>query len=280
MKKVIKIGLTTWSEHGHLFQKNQLTLAEYASTFPVVEVDTFFYAIPHPDTVKKWVEQTPDSFKFIVKAHQAMTLHRSWSDFFESEKEMYVRYQAAISPLKDSGKLAAILFQFPPTFRCETASLVYLKRLKRICGKLPVAVEFRHQSWLSPEYKDKTIAFLTYHYLTLVTVDEPQVPDESVPYMPVTTTKTTGVVRLHGRSLEGWQRKDEDWRKFRTLYRYNERELASLQKDFIKMAQEVESLYVIFNNNSGGDAGVNALNVIESMKLEYHDLHPKQTTLF
>ena len=42
----ITIGLTTWKEHQALIKEaHPLTLREYAQHLPVVEVDTFFYAL-------------------------------------------------------------------------------------------------------------------------------------------------------------------------------------------------------------------------------------------
>ena len=44
----ITMGMTTWTEHPVLIHDEQrpVKLDEYAQHFPVVEVDTFFYALP------------------------------------------------------------------------------------------------------------------------------------------------------------------------------------------------------------------------------------------
>ena len=53
----VTVGLTTWSEHPSLINnaRKKTTLKEYGQHFPVVEVDTFFYALPQLMTVQKWL---------------------------------------------------------------------------------------------------------------------------------------------------------------------------------------------------------------------------------
>src|SRR6478736_857396 len=48
-------------------------LAYYASSFPVVEVDATYYALPAERTAQLWADRTPPDFKFDIKAHALMT---------------------------------------------------------------------------------------------------------------------------------------------------------------------------------------------------------------
>ena len=50
-----------------------------------VEVDTSFYAIPAKEHVRKWCEDTPENFRFVVKAYQGMTGHLRGEIPFESK---------------------------------------------------------------------------------------------------------------------------------------------------------------------------------------------------
>lgn len=102
-------------------------MADYAAHFPVVEVDTSFYAIPSPRTTANWAAQTPDEFRFVIKAFSAMTKHKEWSQYFDSENAMYTAYMDMIAPISETGKLQAILFQFPPYFNCTKENVIYLK---------------------------------------------------------------------------------------------------------------------------------------------------------
>ena len=74
----ITMGMTTWTEHPVLIHDEQrpVRLDEYAQHFPVVEVDTFFYALPQISTIQNWLATVPPTFQFIVKANQKMTLHQ------------------------------------------------------------------------------------------------------------------------------------------------------------------------------------------------------------
>ena len=51
-------------------------LRYYAERFDNVEVDSTYYALPHPETAARWVERTPPAFTFNVKASGEMTGHR------------------------------------------------------------------------------------------------------------------------------------------------------------------------------------------------------------
>ena len=53
-------------------------LRTYASHFPVVELDASYYAIQPERNILKWINETPDKFQFIVKIHQALTLHSDY----------------------------------------------------------------------------------------------------------------------------------------------------------------------------------------------------------
>lgn len=58
----------------HMKPKDKLV--EYGSHFPVVEVDASFYAVQPAHNTSKWVNETPENFRFVVKAYQGMTGHQ------------------------------------------------------------------------------------------------------------------------------------------------------------------------------------------------------------
>ena len=276
---MIRVGLTSWGEHPILLNKENITLAEYASVLPIVELDTPFYGIPSIKTVNNWIEATPSDFKFIIKAHQCMTTHRPWQDFFESEKALYEKYIATFMPLLTSGKLGSILLQFPATFACTESSVIYLRRLRKILKGWPLSVEFRHPSWYDEQNYKQMCQFMRDEVYSLLTIDEPQVQNRSVPFDTVRTVSDYHIFRFHGRNPNAWVAKGEDWRKKRTLYRYNDEELTDLATHVKATSESVEDVYVIFNNNSGGDAGANALTFTSKLNLVYDNLNPKQLDL-
>ncbi|WP_088809845.1 MULTISPECIES: DUF72 domain-containing protein [unclassified Listeria] len=278
---MITIGLTGFSDHDSLNLSNKHKLVDYAAHFPLVEIDTSFYAIPSPRTTANWVNDTPEQFFFVVKAFSAMTTHKKWQDYFDSEIEMYRRFMDAIAPISEGGKLKAVLCQFPPYFNCTKENVTYLRHLAKQMGDLPVAVEFRNASWYSEANKEKTLAFLKELNLIHVVVDEPQVGSGSVPIVLRGTNKDVTLVRLHGRNQYGWMKANSpEWREVRTLYRYNEEEISEWAKYVSHLQKESGEVVVIFNNNSGGDAADNAKHLQEKMKIEYTGLAPMQMDLF
>lgn len=72
---------------------------------------------------------------------------------------MYRRFMDAIAPISESGKLKAILCQFPPYFNCTKENVAYLRHIAKQMGDLPIAVEFRNSSWYSEANKEKNVGF-------------------------------------------------------------------------------------------------------------------------
>ena len=78
----ILVGTASWTDPtmtaAGVFYPNGADTAEerlayYASTFPVVEVDATYYALPAERTAQLWVDRTPPDFTFDIKAHALMT---------------------------------------------------------------------------------------------------------------------------------------------------------------------------------------------------------------
>lgn len=280
---MITIGLTTWTEHPSLLGgTDKLTLTEYSGVLPVVEVDTPFYGIPKPSTVAKWQKAVPAKFQFILKANQTMTLHDTMTDGISMDalKTAYREYRAMLKPLTQHHQLKAILFQFPPFFERSTRNFHYLQRVVQWLPGLPIAVEFRNQSWYEPGVKDSVFDFLKDLGIVHVVVDEPHAMNDGVSFEPVVTNPDLALLRLHGRNQTGWSAKGKDWRSQRTLYRYNDAELAEFKTTIEQLQPQSKEICVIFNNNSGGDAADNALALKALLGVSFGDLGPQQLDLF
>lgn len=276
---MITLGATTWSEHKALIQEERpVTLAEYAAHFPVVEVDTFFYGIPRVSTVQSWQAQVPATFSFVVKAHRLMTGHVQHKASLAEVKETFADFERAIAPLVTKNQLKTILFQFPPYFIPTKKSINYLRQVRVWLKGLPVSLEFRNQAWYQPKTLADLINFCRQEQFTLVAADEPHQTENSVPFRPVVTTPDLMFWRLHGRNQQGWLKKGPNWRKERTLYCYDQAELAQFKQTLLGLEDEVKEICVIFNNNSAGDAVPNALALKELLGLEFKGLGPLPPT--
>lgn len=281
---MIYIGLTGWGDHDSLYHEKTSSkdkLSEYAAHFPIVEVDASFYAIQPQRNVQRWVDETPEGFQFIVKAYQGMTGHQRGKIPFESRQEMFAAFKHSVTPYLESNKLAMILFQFPPWFDCKKENVQYLRWCKRQMGALPCALEFRHQSWFLPSFREKTLQFMREEKWIHSICDEPQEGEGSIPTVLEATMGEKVLVRFHGRNIHGWnKRTTENWREVRYLYRYNKQELMEWAHSIRRLQQECEHVFAVFNNNSGGDAAHNGKQLLEIMNIEYENLAPRQLDLF
>ncbi|KRL05103.1 DUF72 domain-containing protein [Liquorilactobacillus oeni] len=282
---MITIGLTTWSEHQYLLKNKTrpVTLSEYAAHFPTVEVDTSFYGIPQKTTILKWQQQVPCSFQFIIKANRALTGHTNEKLDILQLKERFSQFEKALQPLVKAHQLKTILCQFPPFFDATRKNVAYLRFFRNQLPNLPLALELRNQSWYIQKNRSSLISFCKKQHYTLVAADEPTQENASVPFFPVATTSELLVMRLHGRNQKGWFNPGKEWRKQRTLYRYNSKELLELKRKIEVLQSNVKEICVIFNNNSGGDAAPNALELKQLLKIDFPDLGPlppEQTELF
>lgn len=278
---MITIGLTGWSDHPLITVDKSKKLENYTSYFPVVELDTSFYAIPPQKNISSWIEKTPEQFQFIPKAYKAMTQHKEWIEEFSSIENMFKIYIQTFEPMVTANKVKAYLFQFPPYFDCTRQNVTYLKLVRELMRELPVAVEFRSQTWFSEKNKEKTLAFLTQQNFIHVIVDQPQTPNNSVPTVAVSTNKRLSIYRLHGRNYEGWLGENiKDWRAERTLYDYKKEELVEFAETMKSLEKESEEACIIFNNNSGGHAAANALSIQDILGVRFESLAPRQLDLF
>lgn len=278
----IWIGLTGWGDHPALYnhQVGRVDkLYTYSSHFPVVEVDTSFYAIPTATQFQKWVSKTPNDFSFVIKAYQGITGHDRKVYTNAEMKEMIQQLLDAIRPVQEAGKLNCLLFQFPPWFKPNTQNIGKLKKIKKWLGDVPSAIEFRNRKWYEP-YEAETVAFLQKEGWIHVICDEPQAGEGSIPIV-MRPTSDHILIRFHGRNVYGWNNNgQEDWRKVRFLYRYNEQELEEWKEHILELQQQAKSITILFNNNSGGDAHDNAKQLMNKLEIEYDNLNPKQMDLF
>ncbi|WP_125705948.1 DUF72 domain-containing protein [Lacticaseibacillus daqingensis] len=274
---MIQVGLTSVADHPSLASRGATsTLADLAGHFPVVELDTTFYAQPSVATVQAWQRQVPPTFRFILKATQYMTRHKTAPDH-ELVAE-FTAFRRGLAPLLETNQLAAILFQLPPYFGVTLENVRYLRQLRRLYPDLPIALEFRNNGWYSADYQASTFDLMRTLKLTHVVVDEPQTPAGSVAQVPVVTTADLAILRLHGRNTAGWLERDPQWRSRRTNYRYSEAALQSLGA--VARQLPAQQVIVIFNNNGGHDAAANARTFIAQQNLTFDGLGPSQLDLF
>jgi len=274
----VKIGLGGWGDHDSLYRtgtKSGDKLAAYTRHFPIVEIDSTFYAIQSVDRMKKWLANTPKQFRFIVKAYQGMTGHQRGQQVAltgEKREEMYAAFIRMLEPLIEENRLIAVLFQYPPWFDCSSKHVTALRAAKKRMESIPCALEFRNQTWFDGEMKERTVAFMQNEGWIHTVCDEPQAGVGSIPTIVEATHPEVTLIRLHGRNITGWNDTgDERWREVRYLYEYNEAELFEWVERIELLRPKSKEIMVIFNNNSGGHAADNAKQLMTLLKQQRPD---------
>ena len=281
---MITIGLTTFADHPALIDgaSRKVRLSEYSGYFPIVELDTPFYALPKAETVVGWQQQAPTEFQFILKANRLMTLHDQvvGEPASGSERQqMFKDYRKMIKPLVASNQLTGVLFQFPPSFRRRVESFNYLQRIKSWLPGVQIFVELRDPSWYDDDIGRDVARFISELGMSLVVIDEPHTANLGVPLLPIANPTVT-MLRLHGRNLAGWAKTGKEAKGVRTLYDYSTEELKGLAGTTERLATESKKVVVIFNNNAGHAAAANALTLQKMLGLHFDNLAPTQLDLF
>jgi uncharacterized protein YecE (DUF72 family) len=120
-------------------------LGHYATQLNAVEVNFTFRQLVKETTLAKWMADTPESFRFTIKAHQVITHIKR----LKETGEFVQRFLDTIQPLASASKLGPVLFQLPPNLKVDVDLLRnFLATLPR---RLPTAFEFRHASWFADE---------------------------------------------------------------------------------------------------------------------------------
>ena len=262
----------------------------YAGEFPLVEVDSSYYAMPTPQNVQRWAERTPAGFTFNIKAfrlftgHQAQlaVLHRDLQQALgpaaprtlyyadlpqEIRDELWRRFTEAIAPLAAAGKLGAVHFQFAPWLLRNRASMAHVEHcVEKMQGHL-LAAEFRHGTWFHGERLEQTLAWERALGLVHTVVDSPQGFANCVPCVWDVTNPRLAIVRLHGRNKETWNKKGLAASSARFDYQYSAEELAAMVPEVEHLASHAHAVHVVFNTNYEDQGQVGARRMRELLRV-------------
>ena len=146
------LGCPIWSNKdwvGELFSpdaKQKDFLPQYASVFNTVEGNTTFYGLPTEKTMARWLDETPEGFKFALKFPRAIS-HDKRLKNADAETDAFL---SVLNTLKD--RIGPSFLQLPPHFGPSDLSLLndYLGSLPY---NFPYAVEIRHPAFFSESEK-------------------------------------------------------------------------------------------------------------------------------
>jgi uncharacterized protein YecE (DUF72 family) len=288
----VQVGTASWTDRTLLesgwyppeADTPERRLRYYARQFGLVEVDATYYALPAEQTAAAWAARTPAGFTFNVKAFSLFTQHptrvaalpkdlRPAAEKTGKDRvylkdmdpavvdEAWQRFLSALEPLRQAGKLGAILLQFPPWFPISRARKEYILACAQRAAPRRVCVEFRNHTWMTPDNQRETLDFLAGHQLPYVCVDMPQGHRDSIPPV-LAATSDLAVVRLHGHSQK-WDSKDIHER---FGYRYTDGELNEWAPRIAALARDAQDTHVLFNNCYRDYAQANARQLAGLLK--------------
>ncbi|GAA4155930.1 DUF72 domain-containing protein [Chryseobacterium ginsenosidimutans] len=208
--------------------KDFLTL--YSQEFNSVEINSTFYRKPTVKTLIKWVDETPDDFKFFIKIPKTISHEKRLKDCKEEISEFCIHIQ---SNLKE--KLSGFLYQFPPSFKNTQENIDLI--LNNIDFNYLNVIEFRHESW----WQDEIFNILKENNLVFSGVSFPG----NLPEAVIVSHPDILYYRLHGKPV---------------LYKseYSEEFLDDLA---VKIKNSQHKSFIFFNNTWGTAATKNALHL-------------------
>ncbi len=216
----------------------------YYGMYDAVELQDTFYNPPDPEKLKKLRDEAPSSFRFTMKAWQAIThppnmrtWRRSkvsipkeeWSYYgFLRPTEQNFRAWEAIDEGANALKADIVIVQLPPSFGCSEENLSNIKDFFSSISKPEywVGIELRG-TWVNCSELIKEVVS---EFDFLIHVTDP------FKWLPA-TSKEVGYFRLHGIGP-----KEVNYR-----YKYSDDDLKRLL-NIISSLEGLETVYVMFNN--------------------------------
>ncbi len=205
----------------------------YAYNFDTVEMNNTYYAMPRAHVCENWRQRTGEQFSFTVKLNRQIT-HRQKLLHYEKPLQMFMD---AVESLEK--KLATILVQLPPRFKCDPARL---ENFLQGCPSSRLwAVEFRDPAWLNDEV-----------YAVLKKFNAALVIHDLIPDHPRVFTADWTYYRFHGPQGEENAKYAGDYPP--AMLRTAAKHIRANLKDGL-------DVYAYFNNDIHGYAVKNAMEL-------------------
>jgi uncharacterized protein YecE (DUF72 family) len=237
-----------------------------ARTFDCVEVNSSFYGTPSARNSERWLELVRDRprFRFTAKLQQVFTHEPLGTDLGERERAARA-FRDGLRPLAESGRLAALLVQFPHSFRRDAGAEERLRWIAETFGDGRLVLELRQRSWFQPE----ALALVRTLGFTLSLIDLPAgadrpSADDLGPTDAGAPRRPLAYLRLHGRNAAAWF-DPRAGRDQKYDYLYGPEEVREVVQVVRRMAQGADETFVITNNHFSGKAVANALEILAGL---------------
>lgn len=248
----IFVGCAGWDYKdwiGPFYPKNlkrEEHLKYYSKFFDFNEINNTFYNVPSKMAVQRWIDQVPEDFRFSVKVWQNITHQKENLD----NEEYIDLYFSRLRPIET--KLSGFLWQFPPRFKYTPDHLAQLKRaLSYAYTDCDFFVEFRHNSWFSPEIFEQLRIKSSIFFVT-------PYKEHIKPYFFPNQEKY--YIRVLGdRTLTSFNRVQRDQAEIMEDLHFN--------LNLLIRKPDIKQIVVIFNNNFRGFAPENVNELKKHLNL-------------
>ena len=291
-------GSSSWADRslvrdGSFYPSRSLTatkrLLHYASRLPLTEVATTYRFPPTPDVAKRWVASTPAGFTMDLRAWSLLSGAPTWPESLwtdlqghvqpsrregaklyrhhlpaEVVEECWERFNHAVRPLADAGRLGAVIVRFPSWFRPRPEAWEELASLPCRLPGMRLAVELTSERWFQGDACDRTLGLLEELGLGFLCKDGlgPATPivaaTSEVGFFRFTgsPTPTEGPIPPEG----GTGPQAGEWT---SSHRYTEAELAAWAPAIRDLASCTSEVHVVMDNCWRANAVDNAASLLE-----------------
>jgi uncharacterized protein YecE (DUF72 family) len=206
-------------------------LYHYSRSLPCTEINSTFYRPHRPNTWAKWAAETPEDFRFSIKAPKAITHEAK----LLNTEPLLKAFLEQIRPLQE--KAGPILFQLPPSLAFDTRLAEDFLAMLRTLYRGETVLEPRHATWFTHAAE----ALLSKYSIARAAADPPKGASEAAePGGDVSLV----YYRLHGAP--------------RTYYSGYE---DSFLADLAAAVKLNRNAWIIFDNTALGHAYPNALRI-------------------
>src|SRR5579884_2481654 len=288
---LFRCGTSSWADpglvrYGDFYPRKNLTarerLAYYCTQLPVAEFATTYRLPPTPDLARQWASRTPAGFCFDVRCWSLLTESPTlpdslWEDLQDEVRpetrhrrrlyaphlsgdaleECWRRFEYAIRPLHQAGRLGVVVLQYPSWFTPKEETRESLVAARQRLAGYRVSVDFRSPKWVTGAACEDTLEWLEAHDIGFVCTDGPETGPRATPPV-LAATSDVAMVRFIGRRTA----EEDPWP---WPYRYSDAELADLAERVAQLAGATSEVHLIMDNCWRGDAVDNALGMVEQL---------------
>ena len=153
------LGCPIWSFKGWIGSlypegtKQSDFLREYARRLTTVEGNTTFYATPNEEKLARWVEETPETFRFCPKLPRTISHAGELQPHIE-EAHAFIQAMSQLGT-----RLGPMFLQLPPSYSPQWLDDLGAF-LKAWPANVRLAVEVRHLAWYTSSYQEKLTRLL------------------------------------------------------------------------------------------------------------------------